>query len=41
MIGWMLDNPKTFFSKNRYDAMTYELLYYAMSKIRGQFVLIK
>lgn len=37
----MLDNPKTFFSKNSFDAMTHELLYYAMSKIRGQFVLIK
>ena len=33
--------PKTFFSKNSYDAMKYELLYYTMSKISCQFVLIK
>lgn len=33
--------PENVFSKNSYDAMTYELLYYTMSKIRGQFVLMK
>ena len=30
-----------FFPKNSYDAMKYELLYYTMSKISCQFVLIK